>query len=52
MKKALGIALGIGIACMVACAVVHRRVIAAAVKGEPIPEPPAWHKGHPCLKQR
>lgn len=50
MKKAAYIALGIGATCMVACAIVHRRVIAAALKGEPMPEPPAWHKGHPGLK--
>lgn len=50
MRKAVRIALGVGAACMVACAVVHRRVIAAVLKGEEIPEPPAWHKGHPGLK--
>lgn len=35
----------------IACAVVHRRVIAAMVKGEPLPEVPEWHKSwHPCVK--
>ena len=36
----------------VACSaliVIHRRVIAAAITGEPIPEPPEWHKKcFPC----
>ena len=52
MKKALYITLGAGAVCMLACAIVHRRVIAAMVKGEPLPEPPAWHKGHPYMKKR
>ena len=37
--------------CAVASLVVHRRVVAAVIKGEPLPEPPAWHKGHPFLKK-
>lgn len=50
MKKALYVALGASAVYMVTWAIVHRRVIAAMVKGEPLPEPPAWHKGHPCAK--
>jgi hypothetical protein len=50
MKKTIGIALGICAASMIACAIVHRRVIKAMVKGEPLPEPPAWHTWHKCAK--
>ena len=26
-------------------------VITASLKGQPLPEPPAWHKAcHPCMK--
>ena len=50
MKTFANILLGLIIGCAVASLVVHRRVIAAAIKGEPLPEPPKWHKGHPCLK--
>lgn len=46
MKKAIGITLGIYAVSVVACAIVHRRVIKAMVKGEPLPEPPAWHVWH------
>ena len=51
MKTIAKIALGVVAGCAVATLVIHRRVIIAAVKGEPLPEPPAWHKGHPCLKK-
>ena len=37
--------------CLAYMVFVHRRVIIAAIKGEPLPEPPAWHKGHPFLKK-
>ena len=51
MKEIANIALGIVVGSVVACAVVHRHVIAAVIKGEPLPEPPEWHKSwHPCLK--
>lgn len=50
MRKAIRTTFRVGIVCVIACAVVHRRVIAAMVKGDPLPEPPAWHKGHPCVK--
>ena len=48
MKKALQILL---IVIAVACGLflfIHRRVIAAYLKGEPLPEAPEWHKtcGH------
>lgn len=44
-------AAGLLAASTIACAVVHRRVIAAAVKGEPMPEVPEWHKAwHPHAK--
>ncbi len=53
MKKVAFAALGIVVGCAVASAVVHRHVIVAMVKGEPLPEPPAWHKAfHPCLKEK
>ena len=43
--------LGVAVIGVVACAVVHRRVIAATIKGEPLPEVPEWHKSwHPCVK--
>ena len=51
MKTFAKVALGVAVGCVVACAVVHRRVIVAMVKGEPLPEPPAWHKGHPFVKK-
>ena len=51
MKKIACIALGAALGCAVVSAVAHRRVIAAMVKGEPLPEPPEWHKGHPFLKK-
>ena len=51
MKYLVNIALGLAAGCAVASLVVHRRVIVARVKGEPLPEPPAWHKGHPFLKK-
>ncbi len=28
---------------LVCCAFVHRRVIAALIKGEPMPKAPKWH---------
>ena len=42
------------IECAVVCAgvflIIHRRVFAACLTGEPMPEPPAWHKKClPCL---
>ena len=49
MKTVVNVALGLMIGCAVVSLFVHRRVVAAALKGEPLPEPPAWHKGHPCL---
>ena len=51
MNKIAYVALGIAAGCAVASLIVHRRVIAAIVKGEPIPEPPAWHKAHPCMNK-
>ena len=51
MKHIANSALGLFAGCAVASLVVHRRVIAAVIKGEPLPEPPAWHKGHPFLKK-
>jgi len=44
MKKAIGIAAGVIAVSAAACLIVHRRVVVALVKGEPLPEPPAWHK--------
>lgn len=52
MKHVANIALGLVAGCAVASLVVHRHVIVAIVKGEPLPEPPAWHaKWHPLLKK-
>ena len=52
MRTIANIALGVVVGCAVASLVVHRGVIAAMVKGEPLPEPPAWHaKWHPCIKK-
>ena len=51
MKHLANIALGLVAGCAVASLVIHRRVIAAAIKGEPLPEPPAWHKAHPFMKK-
>ena len=48
MKSFATIALGLVTGCAIAFAVIHRRVIIAAIKGEPLPEPPASHKCHPC----
>ena len=51
MKHIASIALGVIAGCAVVSLVVHRRVVVAVIKGEPLPEPPAWHKGHPFLKK-
>jgi len=51
MKHLANIALGLAAGCIVASLVIHRRVVTAVIKGEPIPEPPAWHKGHPFMKK-
>lgn len=40
MKKVV-LALVCALTCC--CAFTHRRVIAACVKGEPMPKAPAWH---------
>ena len=51
MGKVVKIALGIVVVGAVACAITHRRVIAAMVTGKPMPEPPEWHKSwHPSMK--
>ena len=51
MKKIFGIAAGVAVGCVVCWTVIHRTVIAASNKGQPLPEPPAWHKAcHPCMK--
>ena len=48
---ALGVAVGCAVGCIAASLFVHRRVIAAVIKGQEIPEPPAWHMLHPfCNK--
>lgn len=48
----IGIAAGCAVAgCVSAWLIIHRRVIAATIKGDTLPEPPAWHKKHPCLKK-
>lgn len=44
MHSAAKIGMGIAIGMAVAWAFVHRRVIKTAIKGEPMPELPEWHK--------
>ena len=44
LKKVVKGALVVAAVGVVACAIVHRNVIIAAVKGAPMPEPPEWHK--------
>ena len=51
MKTFANVVLGVAVGCAVASLVIHRRVVAAIIKREPLPEPPAWHVGHPCLKK-
>lgn len=51
MKRLANIALGIAVGFTAAWLTIHRRAIAATLKGEPLPEPPAWHIGHPGLKK-
>ena len=51
MCKIAKIALGVVAVGAVACAIVHRRVIVATIKGEPLPEMPESHKAwHPCAQ--
>ena len=51
MCKVAKITVGIVAVSAVACLVVHRRVVAAVLKGRPIPELPESHKAwHPCAK--
>ena len=51
MCKIARVALGVVVVSTVACAIVHRRVIVAMVKGTDMPELPEWHKAwHPCAK--
>lgn len=53
MKKVAYIALGVIVGSMAVSLVVHRHVVAAMIKGEPMPEPPEWHKKwHPCFKNK
>ena len=42
-KLALCCILAVILCCFGALLWIHRRVIAACIKGEPMPEPPAWH---------
>ena len=51
MKTIASVALGVVAGCAIASLIIHRRVIVAMVKGEPMPEPPAWHAGHPGCKK-
>ena len=49
MKTAFKIAVGCAAVSTCCMLVIHRRVIAACIKGEPMPEPPEWHKKcFPC----
>ena len=51
MKTFANIAIGVVAGCAVASLIVHRRVVKAIIKGDPLPKPPAWHKWHPLLKK-
>ena len=51
MRTFANVALGVTIGSAVAYLVIHRKVVVSLLTGQPIPEPPAWHKKfHPCLK--
>lgn len=51
MKKFAKIALGAIAVGTAVHLIVHRKVVTAVIKGDPIPEPPAWHKKwHPYFK--
>lgn len=43
MKTGVKIGIAAGIAASLGCAFVHRRVIKAAIKHEPMPKAPKWH---------
>ncbi|MBQ9042670.1 MAG: hypothetical protein IJ111_07630 [Eggerthellaceae bacterium] len=52
MSKIAKFAIGIAVGSAVCCLVVHRNVVKAMIKGEPLPEPPEWHKAwHPFLSK-
>lgn len=52
MRTIANVALGLVAGSAVAYLVIHRRVVIALVKGEAVPEPPAWHKKwHPFLSK-
>ena len=52
MKTITYVVIGAAAGCVAASLFIHRRVIAAAIKGEPLPEPPEWHKAyHPCFNK-
>ena len=44
IKKAIRVFVCILVILLIVWAVIHRRVIRAWIKGEPIPEAPEWHK--------
>ncbi|MBQ9003311.1 MAG: hypothetical protein IJ087_15790 [Eggerthellaceae bacterium] len=44
LKHVVKGALIVAAVSVVACAIVHRNVVIAAVKGTPMPEAPEWHK--------
>lgn len=50
MKNAVKVLLICLAICCIIFLVIHRRVIKACITGEPMPEPPAWHKKYfKCL---
>ena len=52
MRTIANLALGIAVGSAVACLIVHRRAVVALAKGEPLPEPPEWHKKwHPVFSK-
>ena len=48
MKNVLNAVIALAVICCAAMLIAHRRVIAAYIKGEPMPEVPEWHRKH-CM---
>ena len=50
MKTAIKVLLICLVICLIIFLVIHRHVIKAFILGEPLPEPPEWHKKYfKCL---
>lgn len=48
MKNVLNAVIALAVVCFAAMLIIHRRVIASYITGEPMPEAPEWHKKH-CM---